>query len=101
MSFKRDIEALERAFAPLLEHVHDEESAKSFLRLAEEIACGIGLLERYATTERCPAECYCGKIKMVRETRCGYKWKNCPRCRGKGRVKRGGDHGGRTATKLL
>lgn len=89
MSFKRDIEALERAFAPLLEHVHDEESAKSFLRLAEEIACGIGLLERYAATERCPAECERGRIKSARKTRRHWDaWKNCPRCRGKGRVKR-------------
>ena len=92
MTLKQDIEALERAFAALLEHVHDDESAKSFLRLAEEIAFGIGLFERYVATERCPAGCDRGRIESARKTRRHWDaWKNCPRCKGKdkGRVKRG------------
>lgn len=89
MTLKQDIEALERAFVALLEHVHDEETARSFLRLAEEIAGEINTFERYVTTERCPAGCESGSIKSARNTRRYWDaWKNCPRCKGKGRVKK-------------
>lgn len=91
--FARDRALLETAVLALFEHVHDEETARSFLRLAEEIAGEINTFERYVTTEGCPAGCESGSVKSARKARRHwYAWKNCPRCKGKGRVKRVGRH---------
>ena len=83
MSLEQDIEALERAFVALLEHVHDEETRWSYQYLARYLHDYVKDFAYLASTQKCRG-CDGGYVPGKRE----HTAKLCPFCKGRKRTKK-------------
>lgn len=84
MALKQDIESLERDFAALLEHVHDEETRLACCYMLQHMHDWASEFVWLASSKKCGNEfCSRGYVPGKR----GHTLRLCPVCKGKQRVK--------------